>query len=39
MIYTSIREMPFSPNEDFIYKFYMFNQDILVDKKGRVYNR
>ena len=39
MIYTSIKDMPFSPEEDFIYKFYTLNQDILVDKKGRVYNR
>ncbi len=39
MIYTSIKDMPFSPEEDFIYRFYTLNQDILVDKKGRVYNR
>ena len=39
MIYTSIKDMPFSPEEDFIYQFYTLNQDILVDKKGRVYNR
>ena len=39
MIYTSVKDIPFSPKEDFIYKFYTFNQDILVDKKGRVYNR
>lgn len=39
MIYQSIRDMPFSPEEDFIYQFYSFNQDLLVDKKGRVYNR
>lgn len=39
MIYTSIKDMPFSPEEDFIYRFYTLNQDILVDKKGRVYKR
>lgn len=39
MIYQSIKDMPFSPKEDFIYQFYTFNQDLLVDKKGRVYNR
>jgi len=39
MIYTSIKDMPFSPEEDFIYQFYTLNQDILIDKKGRVYNR
>ncbi len=30
--------LPFSPKEDFI-QFYTLNQDILIDKKGRVYNR
>lgn len=39
MIYQSIKDMPFSPKEDFIYQFYKVNQDLLVDKKGRVYNR
>lgn len=39
VIYASIKDLPFSPEEDFIYKFYTVNQDILVDKKGRVYNR
>jgi len=38
-IYTSIKDLPFSPEEDFIHQFYTFNQDILIDKKGRVYNR
>jgi hypothetical protein len=38
-IYTSIKDLLFSPKEDFIYKFYSLNQDILIDKKGRVYNR
>ena len=38
-IYTSIKDLPFSPEEDFIHKFYTLNQDILIDKKGRVYNR
>ena len=39
VIYASIRDLPFSPKEDFIQKFYTFNQDILIDKKGRIYNR
>ena len=39
MIYKSIKDMPFSPKEDFIYQFYTINQDFLIDKKGRVYNR
>jgi hypothetical protein len=39
MIYTSIKDMPFSPKEDFIYQFYTLNKGILIDKKGRVYNR
>jgi len=39
VIYASIRDLPFSPKEDFIQKFYTFNQDILIDKTGRVYNR
>lgn len=39
VIYASIKDLPFSPKEDFILKFYTLNQDILVDKKGRVYNR
>ena len=39
MIYASIKDLPFFPKEDFIQKFYTFNQDILIDKKGRVYNR
>jgi hypothetical protein len=38
-IYTSIKDLPISPEEDFIYQFYSLNQDILIDKKGRVYNR
>jgi len=39
MIYASIKDLPFFPKEDFIQKFYTFNQDILIDKTGRVYNR
>ncbi|MEQ9301001.1 MAG: IS4 family transposase [Cyclobacteriaceae bacterium] len=39
VIYASIKDLPFSPKEDFIYKFYTLNKDIHVDKKGRVYNR
>lgn len=39
IIYASIKDLPFSPKEDFIYQFYTFNTAILIDKKGRVYNR
>jgi hypothetical protein len=39
VIYASIKDLPFSPKEDFIHQFYTNNQDILIDKKGRVYNR
>lgn len=39
VIYASIKDLPFSPKEDFIHKFYTLNKDILIDKKGRVYNR
>lgn len=39
IIYASIKNLPFSPKEDFIQKFYTSNQDILIDKTGRVYNR
>ena len=39
VIYASIKDLPFSPKEDFIHQFYTFNQDIFIDKKGRVYNR
>ena len=38
-IYASIKDLPFSPEEDFIYQFYTVNKDVLIDKKGRVYNR
>lgn len=39
VIYASVKDLPFSPKEDFIYKFYTLNQDLLIDKKGRVYSR
>ena len=39
IIYASIKDLPFSPEEDFIYQFYTHNQDLFIDKKGRVYNR
>lgn len=39
IIYASIKDLPFSPEEDFIFKFYSINKSILVDKKGRVYSR
>lgn len=39
VIYASIKDLPFSPEEDFIHKFYTLNKNLLIDKKGRVYNR
>lgn len=39
VIYASVKDLPFSPKEDFIFKFYTLNQDLLIDKKGRVYSR
>lgn len=39
VIYASIKDLPFSPEADFIHQFYTHNQDILIDKKGRIYNR
>ena len=39
VIYASIKDLPFSPETDFIHQFYTHNQNILIDKKGRVYNR
>jgi hypothetical protein len=39
VIYASIKDLPFSPKDDFIQKFYTINKDVLVDKKGRVYSK
>jgi hypothetical protein len=39
IIYASIKNLPFSPKEDFIYKFYSHDKDIHIDKKGRVYSK
>jgi hypothetical protein len=39
IMYASIKDLPFSPKEDFIQEFYTFNKEILMDKKGRIYNR
>jgi hypothetical protein len=39
VIYASIKNLPFSPKEDIIHQYYTFNQNLLIDKKGRVYNR
>lgn len=39
IIYASVKDLPFSPKEDFIFKFYTLNKSFLTDKKGRVYNR
>ena len=39
IIYTSIKGLSFSPETDFICEFYKDNQILLIDKKGRLYNR
>jgi len=39
IIYASLKDLPFSPKEDFIYKFYTHHKVVLVDKKGRVYSK
>ena len=39
IIYNGIKEMPFSPKENFFYEFYTLNKNIFIDKKGRVYNQ
>ena len=39
IIYASLKNLPFSPKEDFIQEFYSLNKNILIDKKGRVYTR
>ena len=39
IIYNGIKDMPFSPETDFFQELYTLNKDILVDKKGRIYNK
>ena len=39
IIYNGIKDMPFSPKEDFFQELYSLNKNIFVDKKGRVYNQ
>lgn len=39
IIYASLKDLPFSPKENFIYKFYKINKNVLVDKTGRVYSK
>ena len=39
IIYASVKDLPFSPKEDFIHEFYTINTSVLIDKKGRIYNR
>jgi hypothetical protein len=39
IIYNGIKDMPFSPKENFFYEFYTLNKNIFIDKKGRVYNQ
>jgi hypothetical protein len=39
IIYAAIKELPFSPKEDFIQKFYSHNKEVHIDKTGRIYNR
>lgn len=39
IIYNGIKDMPFSPKENFFYEFYTLNKTVFIDKKGRVYNQ
>ncbi len=39
IIYASLKDLPFSPKENFIHKFYTINKSVLVDKAGRVYSK
>jgi len=39
LIYASIKDLPFSPESNLIYEHYSTFKSILVDKKGRVYNK
>lgn len=39
LIYNGIKDMPFSPKRDFFQELYTLNKNVLVDKKGRVYNK
>ncbi|MDA3904672.1 MAG: IS4 family transposase [Bacteroidales bacterium] len=39
IIYNGIKDMPFSPKENFFYEFYTLNKNVFIDKKGRVYNQ
>lgn len=39
IIYASLKNLPFSPKEDFIYEFYSLNKNVLIDKKGRIYSK
>ena len=39
LIYNGIKDMPFSPKKDFFQELYTLNKNVLVDKKGRVYNK
>lgn len=39
LIYASIKDLPFSPESNFISEHYSSFKNILVDKKGRVYSK
>jgi hypothetical protein len=39
IIYASLKDLPFFPKENFIYKFYTINKSVLIDKTGRVYSK
>lgn len=39
LIYNGIKDMPFSPKKDFFQELYTLNKNVLVDKKGRLYNK
>lgn len=39
IIYNGIKDMPFSPKENFFQEFYTLNKNVFIDKKGRIYNQ
>ena len=39
IIYDSTKGLSFSPKEDIVFKYNTNDQDLLIDKKGRLYNQ
>lgn len=39
LIAKSVEQTEFSPQKDIVQEFFAIHQDLLIDKKGRVYNR